>query len=104
MVINFLSTKRSKIIAAAIVIPIVLLFIGALLINKILSPILASKVRDAVIKGSDSLYRADFSDAQLHILQGKIMLYNVSLIPDTQVYRRRVKLGTAPNNLIKLNV
>ncbi len=103
MAIKFLSTKRSKIIAAAIIIPVVLLLIGALLINKILSPILASKVRDAVIKGSDSLYRADFSDAQLHILQGKIMLYNVSLIPDTAVYRRRVKLGTAPNNLIKLN-
>lgn len=103
MAIKFLSTKRSKIVAAVIIIPVVLLLIAALLINKILSPILASKVRNAVIKGSDSLYRADFSDAQLHILQGKIMLYNVSLIPDTQVYRRRIKLGTAPNNLIKLN-
>jgi len=103
MVIKFLSTKRSRIIAAAIIIPVVLLLVAALLINKLLSPVLAKKVRDAVIKGSDSLYRADFSDAQLHILQGKIMLYNVSLIPDTQVYRRRMKLGTAPNNLIKLN-
>jgi hypothetical protein len=103
MAIKFLSTKRSKIIAAAIIIPVVLLLIAALLINRILSPILASKVRNAVIKGSDSLYRADFSDAQLHILQGKIMLYNVSLIPDTAIYRRKMKLGTAPNNLIKLN-
>jgi hypothetical protein len=103
MAIKFLSTKRSRIIAAAIIVPVVLLLILALVINSIWSPILAAKVRDAVIKGSDSLYRADFSDAQLHILQGKIMLYNVSLIPDTQVYRRRVKLGTAPNNLIKLN-
>ena len=98
MVIKFLSTKRSRIIAAAIIIPVVLLLVAALLINKLLSPVLAKKVRDAVIKGSDSLYRADFSDAQLHILQGKIMLYNVSLTPDTQVYRRRMKLGTAPNN------
>jgi hypothetical protein len=103
MAIKFLSTKRSRIIAAAIVIPVVLILVLALVINSILSPILANKVRNAVIKGSDSLYRADFSDAQLHILQGKIMLYNVSLIPDTQVYRRRIKQGTAPNNLIKLN-
>jgi len=103
MAIKFLSTKRSRIIAAAIIVPIVLLLVLALVINGILSPILARKVRNAVIKGSDSLYRADFSDAQLHILQGKIMLYNVSLTPDTQVYRRRMKMGLAPNNLIKLN-
>jgi len=103
MAIKFLSTKRSKIIAAAIIIPVVLLLVVAIVINRIWSPILAKKVRNAVIKSSDSLYRADFSDAQLHILQGKIMLYNVSIVPDTQVYRRRIKLGVAPNNLIKLN-
>lgn len=103
MVINFLRTKRSRIIAAAIVIPIVILLVLALIINRIWSPILAGKLRNAVIKGSDSLYRADFSDAQLHILQGKIMLYNVSLIPDTQVYKRRVQKGFGPNNLIRLN-
>ncbi|MFD0750477.1 hypothetical protein ACFQZS_10010 [Mucilaginibacter calamicampi] len=103
MPISFLKTKRSRIIAAAIIIPVVLLLVAALLINTLLSPVLARKVRNAVIKGSDSLYRADFSDAQLHILQGKVMLYNVSLIPDTAVYRRKMKLGTAPNNLIRLN-
>ena len=103
MAIKFLQTKRSRIIAAAIVIPAVLLLVAALVINRSLSPMLATKVRNAVIKASDSLYRADFSDVQLHILQGKVMLYNVSLIPDTDVYRRRIKLGTAPNNLIKLN-
>ena len=103
MAIKFLSTKRSRIIVAAIVIPVVLLLISALLINRLWSPILASKVRDAVIKSSDSLYRADFSDAQLHILQGKIMLYNVSLIPDTALYKRKMKVGLAPNNLIRLN-
>ncbi|PJJ83821.1 hypothetical protein [Mucilaginibacter auburnensis] len=103
MAIKFLRTKRSRIIAAAITIPVVLLLIAALVINRYWSPILAGKLRDAVIKGSDSLYRADFSDAQLHILQGKIMLYNVSLTPDTDVYRRRIKRGTAPNNLVKFN-
>ncbi len=103
MAIKFLSTKRSRVIAAAIIIPLVLLFAGAVVVNKYWSPILASKLRNAVIKGSDSLYRADFSDAQLHILQGKIMLYNVSLTPDTAVYQRRVKRGIGPNNLVKFN-
>ena len=100
---KFLSTKRSKVIAAAIIIPVVLVLIVALLVNRYWSPILADKLRDAVIKGTDSLYRADFSDAQLHILQGKIMLYNVKLRPDTAVYRRKMKKGLAPNNLIELD-
>lgn len=103
MAIKFLSTKRSKIIAAAIIIPVSLVLILALVINRYWSPILAEKLRDAVIKGTDSLYRADFSDAQLHILQGKIMLYNVKLRPDTAVYKRMKENGLAPNNLVELD-
>jgi hypothetical protein len=95
--------KHHKIGAGVIVGIIVIILILALLINHYWSPILAKKVRSVVLTSSDSLYKADFSSAELHILRGKIIFYNISLTPDTAVYNRRVRQHLAPNNLISVH-
>lgn len=93
--------KRNHRIGAGIVVGIiVIILVLALLINYYWSPILAKKVRSVVLTSSDSLYKADFSSAELHVLRGKIIFYNISLTPDTAVYNRRVKQHLAPNNLV----
>ncbi|HEY5325552.1 MAG TPA: hypothetical protein VIJ27_01010, partial [Mucilaginibacter sp.] len=61
----------------------------AFLINQYWSPILAHKVKEVVFKSSDSLYNADFSSAELHVLRGTIVIFNITLKPDTAVYNRR---------------
>jgi hypothetical protein len=86
-----------------------LIFFGVILIlsffvNLYWSPILASKVKSTVLTSSDSLYTADFSDAELHIIRGEIDIYNITLKPDTAVYNRRKKQHLAPNNLVELHV
>ncbi|MFI5136995.1 MAG: hypothetical protein ACHQIM_04155, partial [Sphingobacteriales bacterium] len=68
------------------------------------SPILAFKVKEIVFKSSDSLYTADFSSAEMHVLRGTIVIYNITLKPDTVVYNRRRKEHLAPNNLVELHV
>lgn len=73
-------------------------------INLYWSPILARTVKKMVLNGTDSLYNINFTDAELHVLQGKIVLFNVSLQPDTQVYNKRKKLNLAPNNLYRLHI
>jgi hypothetical protein len=104
MKLRFLKHKWQKIVFNFVLIPVAIIFLIAIILNHYLSPILANKVREAVLTGSDSLYRADFSDAQLHLLEGKVTIYNISLIPDTAVFNRKKRQHLAPNNLITLHV
>jgi hypothetical protein len=96
--------KHHKIGAGIIVGLTIVILILAFLVNHYWSPILAKKVRSVVLESSDSLYRADFSSAELHIIRGQIIFYNITLSPDTAVYNRRVKQHLAPNNLVSLHV
>jgi len=96
--------KHHKIGAGVVVGLAAVVLILAFLVNHYWSPILAKKVRSVVLESSDSLYRADFSSAELHVLRGQIIFYNITLLPDTAVYNRRVKQHLAPNNLVSLHV
>ncbi len=96
--------KHHKIGAGVIVGLTVVILILAFMVNHYWSPILAKKVRSVVLESSDSLYRADFSSAELHIIRGQIIFYDITLTPDTAVYNRRVKQHLAPNNLVSLHV
>jgi hypothetical protein len=86
----------------AIVTAVVLIL--AFLVNLYWSPILAFEVKEIVFKSSDSLYTADFSSAELHVLRGTIVIFNITLKPDTAVYNRRKREHLAPNNLVELHV
>ena len=83
---------------------LVLLLLSLLFINSYLTPKLSSQLKSAVLKGSDSLYQVDFSHADLHLLRGKAVLYDVTLKPDTAVYHRMQREGRAPAELYELRV
>jgi len=104
MAFKLLKHRRHKIGFGILLGFILLLLALSLLINRYWSPILAQKVKSVVLTSSDSLYRVDFSDAELHVLRGQLVIYNISLIPDTAVYNRRKLQHLAPNNLIELHV
>lgn len=104
MKLKFLRHKWQKIAFSFVLVPVLIVFIIALILNHYLAPILATQVRDAVLTGSDSLYRADFIKAELHLLEGKVTIYDISLIPDTALYNRKKKQHLAPNNLVTLHV
>jgi hypothetical protein len=104
MQLKFLKHRWQKIVFKFVLIPVVIIFLLALVVNRYWSPILANKVHDVVLTSSDSLYKVDFSDAELHVLEGKITLYNIILKPDTAVYNKKKKQHLAPNNLVELHV
>ena len=104
MKFKFLKHKWQKIVFNFVLIPVAIIFFIAIILNQYLSPILATKVREAVLAGSDSLYRADFSKAELHLLEGKVTIFNISLTPDTAVFNRKKRQHLAPNNLVTLHV
>ena len=104
MTSKFLKHKWQKILAAVLLVFLLLVTVVAYFVNRHWSPILADRVRVAVLAGSDSLYHATFSDAELHIVQGKLVIHNLTLTPNNAVYNRRLKAGIAPNNLYTLKV
>lgn len=104
MAVRFLRHRWHKITLISSVIFVTLILIFSILVNRYWSPILADTVKDAVLKSSDSLYNVDFSDAELHILRGSIVFYNITLKPDTFVYNRRKLQHLAPNNLVELSI
>jgi hypothetical protein len=104
MEFKFLKHKWQKIVFKFVLIPVIIIFLLALIANRYWSPILANKIHDVVLTSSDSLYRVDFTDAELHVLEGKITLYNITLKPDTAVYNQKKKQHLAPNNLVELHV
>jgi len=83
---------------------VILLIAAFLFLDTYLTPKLSAKLKNAVLTGSDSLYHIDFSKAELHIWQGKAILNDVRLIPDTAVYHRLRRQGNAPAEVYELEV
>jgi hypothetical protein len=104
MALNFLKHKWQKVTLICFTVFVVLLFGLAIIVNRYWSPILSSKVKAAVLSSTDSLYNINFSSADLRVLEGKILIYNIDLSVDTNVYNRRKQQGLAPNNLTELHV
>ncbi|WCT12848.1 hypothetical protein [Mucilaginibacter jinjuensis] len=75
-----------------------------MLVNNYWSPILADKLKSTVANSTDNLYQANFDDAQLHVLEGRIVIHNITLKPDTSIYNALKKAHLAPNNLYELHV
>jgi hypothetical protein len=104
MAVKILQHKKHRIGLAILAVVIALVLILALFINSYWSPILAQKIKKIVLTSSDGLYRADFSKANLHVLRGKLIIYNLSILPDSAVYNRRRLQHIAPNNLVQLHL
>jgi len=104
MAVKFLKHGWHKVTIVISITAISLILILALPVNFYWSPILAHRLKEVVIKSSDSLYTVDFSSAELHILRGTIVIFNITLKPDTAVYNKRKREHLAPNNLVELHV
>ncbi len=104
MAFIFSQQKWHKITSIILVTLGCLVLLLGLFINMYWSPILAKKVKEVVLKSSDSLYTVDFSSAELHVLRGTIVIFNINLKPDTAIYNREKRQHLAPNNLVELHV
>lgn len=104
MALKFLKQRWQKVLFIIILVFAVAILVLAMLINRYWSPILSDKLKSTVAASTDSLYEVSFDDAQLHVLQGKIVIHNITLKPDTAVYNRLKSTHLAPNNLYELHV
>lgn len=101
---TFFKHRWIKILLIAFGVLVVITIVGVLCINSILAPKLSAKLKEAVLKGTDSLYTINYSDLDLNVLQGKAVLYDISFKADTAVFHRLKKRGKAPDKLYELHV
>ena len=104
MVLKVFKKRWQKTTALVLITILLIVSVLAFLVNAYWSPILSSKIKEAVQKSTDSLYKVDFSSADLHVIRGSITLNNVTLTVDSGVYKRRQLQHLAPNNLIGLSI
>lgn len=97
-------TRIQKIVFAVLAVLAVLLLAVVLFINSYLKPVLTQKLKEGVLKATDSLYRVNFTDADLQVFRGKVSLHNIELKPDTAVYKSLKRQGKAPFSLYELQV
>ncbi|GAA4098172.1 hypothetical protein GCM10022392_22350 [Mucilaginibacter panaciglaebae] len=67
-------------------------------------PLLQVKLKELVLKSTDSLYHIEYADFDLNLASGDAMLSDFKLVPDTAVYNHLVTEHKAPDNLFKLSV
>jgi hypothetical protein len=104
MTLKFLKCTWHRVLFFSLLVITILVLIAAMLVNQYWSPILSDKLKSTVASSTDGLYQANFDDAQLHVLEGRIVIHNITLKPDTSVYNALKKAHLAPNNLYELHV
>ncbi|WP_316793049.1 hypothetical protein [Pedobacter frigoris] len=64
-----------------------------------IQPVIKTQVRTMVLNATDSLYRIEFSDVSTNFITGSATLNDVTIIPDTVIYKKLTGLKLAPNNI-----
>jgi hypothetical protein len=104
MAVSFFRHRWQKIVAGIVAALLVLVLVVMLFLDSFLTGKLTVKLKEAVLKGTDSLYHIDFTQADLHVFSGTVVLHDISFMPDTAVYHQMQKDGKGPNNLYELRV
>lgn len=76
-----LRRRKAGLITLAGIVALLLIFLFS--INSLLSPVIGRKLKGAVTKGSNGLYRLNFSKLEVNIFTGKAVLEDVQLIVDS---------------------
>lgn len=82
----------------------VIILVVVFFLNSFLSRTLSSKLKEAVLKGTDSLYRVNFNKLDVNVFNGAAILHDITFTPDTAVYHRLKQAGHAPNRLTEIRV
>jgi hypothetical protein len=88
-----------------IVLGILLLALGASwYLSRHWKPLFDQRIKEAVIQGTDSLYRVEYEDINLNLVTGKVTLSHFKLIADTSVYKSLESIQKAPDNRFDIEV
>ena len=76
----------------------------AVYINFKWRPFLTRQIQEAITTSTDSLYSISFQSVSVNVITGSATLSNISFKPDSSVYARMIKEGSAPKHLFIVEV
>ena len=85
---------------------VILLFLAAVawFVNRQWKPLLREAIQNTILNASDSLYIVKFKDIKVNILTGGVQVDSISITPDLKVYQKMIDNGSAPENIVDLQV
>jgi hypothetical protein len=73
-------------------------------LNKQWRPILKEVITNTLIDATDSLYQIKYSNINVNIVTGNVVIDSLELIPNLKVYQKLISKGEAPENLVALKI
>jgi hypothetical protein len=67
-------------------------------------PIVTKELKELVLNATDSLYHIEFSTVNTNYLLGNASIEDVSILPDTNIFNKLVRLKHAPNNIYEVRL
>ena len=67
-------------------------------------PLLDTKIKQLVLQATDSLYAIKYDDIHVNLALGNITIDNLSLVPDSGVYKKLALVKKAPDNRFEIAV
>lgn len=98
--------KRKKISFNFVIVIALLLIVSgtAIFVSTKWKPAITKKLKSVVYEGSNQLYRIDFKDIHIDLLNGTIVLDSLILVPDSVVYNRLKAKNEAPVHLFSIKM
>ncbi|RZJ75200.1 MAG: hypothetical protein EOO47_20050, partial [Flavobacterium sp.] len=91
--------KRIKWILGVLLVLVLIIGSASWYISGKIKPIVQQELGAVVNKATNGLYNIKFNTVNVNPLTGNASLTEVSLVPDTSVYRKLLAQQKAPNNL-----
>lgn len=76
----------------------------AMYLNYYWKPIITERIKEAIHKSTDGLYRIDFDNVRVNFVTGRMNIRNIRFTPDTFVYNEMKRDRIAPRHLYKVAV
>jgi len=81
-----------------------LITVAAVYLNYHWKPILTQRIKEAIEKSTDGLYRIEFENIRVNFVTGRLKVSNIRLIPDTLVYEKMKFDSIAPRHLYEVEI
>lgn len=73
-------------------------------LSKRMRPAIMRELKDLVLHSTDSLYSINFSTVNTNFIFGNASVLDLTIVPDTNIYNKLVRLQRAPNNIYEVHL
>lgn len=104
MVQNSNKVLFRKWIFSILMILVLLVSGAAVYLNYYWKPILTQRIKEAISRSTDGLYRIEFENIRVNFVTGRLNVSNIRFIPDTMVYEKMKVDSIAPRHLYEVEI